>query len=102
MSAGKITYGSLTGHYFLQGAIDNFVLPLAEEIQRRFPEVDIQIYYDASADFYHCEFVANGKRFDVRYYKVFSVSIDGKDGWVGCPRGQMHSFVDAIVRDAAK
>lgn len=96
-----ITYGNMKGRLFLQGAIDNFMTPLADEIRHRIPETPCNIYYDEQSDFYHCVFEINGKKFDVRYYKVFSIQIDGKDKWIGCPRHQVLALVDYIIKEAA-
>lgn len=99
----QIAYGNLKGTYFLQGAIDNFVKPLAEDIIKEIPGVsDVNIFYDELNDFYHCAFKAGGKSFDVRYYKVFSVSIDGKAGWSGCPRNLSWDFVRYLKQQAAQ
>jgi hypothetical protein len=97
----EITYGNRSGRWYREGAIEHTVTPLANRIIEIIPGVsDVNIFYDDEQDFYHCRFKAGGKQFDVRYYKVFSVNIDGEDKWQGCPTYQSWEFVLYLKRHA--
>lgn len=93
----NIQYGNRTGKWFKPYGIQELV-ELAEIVAERSRVCDFRIWYDAEQDFYHCAFERNGHPVDVRFYICLSVKIDGKDGWVGCPRSQVHEFVDRMLR----
>lgn len=42
-----------------------------------------KIWHDLSDDFHRLSFEANGQKIVIRYYKVFSVQLNGVDAWVG-------------------
>jgi hypothetical protein len=86
-----------TGPHFSSMVYVEAMSPLARQILKRVPvEGDIQIGYDSLTGYYHARFRANSHDIDVRYYKVFSYTIDGKPGWQGCPYYQQDAFVDSI------
>jgi hypothetical protein len=66
---------------------------MVKDLGEAFPGTKFLISYDDKKDFYHIEFEAGGKKFDLRFYKVWAVAINGVDGWVGCPR-------DNLVRES--
>lgn len=95
-----ITYGRLEGRFFSPYAIDNVMTPLAKRIEQMF-NVVINVWYDDNADFYHCAFTTNGHKVDIRYYKVLSSYIDGKEGWIACPIYQCDMFLDSLKAKVA-
>ena len=97
----NIKYGNLQGRYFRQSAIDMILLPLAEELaERMIAASDFEIWYDARKDFYHLKFICQGKTFNIRYYKVLSVYIDDKEGWIVCPMSSMSKFVLYLKKES--
>lgn len=74
-----ITFGPLEGRHYIENAITRFMVPLAELILSRVPEVKaIKIWYDATDDFYRLSFEVGAHRFLVQYYKVLSLYINGQ------------------------
>jgi len=57
-----------------------------------------KIWYDNEHDFYHLAFAHNNHSVDIQFYKVLSYRIDGNDGWIGCPRGQVYDFASSILK----
>ena len=91
----EIEHGHMSGQYFTQWRID-MLKELLDAIiySYRDPEVteplvslsNVKIWYDEPNDFHMLSYDAGGNHIEVRLYKVFSSKINGKDGWVGCPR----------------
>lgn len=102
----EITYGNREGQYFTEWRFD-----LLKEILNHVhfgpipghsQVLDIQnphIFYDQNQDFHHLTFEAGGKSVNVRLYKVFSVTIDGKNGWIGCPTYQQWEFSNYLRKE---
>jgi hypothetical protein len=95
-----IVYGNLEGAYFSQAAIDHVMVPLANEIMEKLGVETVNVYYDAIADFSHCLFEVNGHRVDIKYYKIFGTTIDGKE-LCCCPVYQQWELV-RIIREKVK
>lgn len=81
-------------------AVENVMNPLAKKLEERMPDVSFVISYDPYWDFYHLIYSVGNRLFDIRWYKVLSVSIDGKDGWIGCPREREFAFIDYLVKES--
>lgn len=92
------------GKYFSQRAFDEVLIPFAELLlERGMPiESDINIFYDDYHDYSHCTFTANGKKFDVQYYKVLTYFMDGELMWSGCPCYSRTAFVSDMLEKAKK
>lgn len=61
----------------------------------------LKIWYDPKEDFYHCEGVYNGVKFDVRYYKGFAIDVscgDHKDS----VHSESHKFGEYVASDVMK
>lgn len=100
-----VRYGKMTGQYFTQWRIDVLEELLRYVISDQGEKVLLEVtdpvlWHDEGSDFHRLDFKANGKIFEVRLYKVFSVSIDGKDGWVGCLRGMIYDFAKYLREKA--
>lgn len=99
----QINKGNLQGKWFNHGSINDVMLPLATDVFNKFPILEtVDLWYDDVQDFYHLSFTINDKLFDIRYYKAFSVTIDGHDGWYGCPRYEVVAFLNYIKQESAK
>jgi hypothetical protein len=95
----EIEIGNQSGPYFNQRATDEVMKPLAELIKDSIPAAEqFKLWYDNVEDFHHLSFRANGKLVDIKVYKGMSYTVDGKDGWVGCPTYQRYSFVESIAK----
>lgn len=92
-----VTYGNIEGQYFTQWRIDT-LNELIYHVVYLFGETptvqvsDVQIWYDAEQDFHRLSYTAAGNKIEVRLYKVFSSTINGVDGWVGCPQYNQSGF----------
>ena len=102
----QVKFGNMEGQYFTQWRIvdliellDRIVFLYGEEPLIKVE--DVLIHYDAVNDYHMLEFTSNGKAFEIRFYKVFSCSVDGVDLWTGCPRHLTGDFARSI-RDRAK
>lgn len=101
-----ITFGNTAGLYFTQWRID-LLVELVDGIIYNYgtePLVDLQdivIDYDPVEDYHRLAFTANNKQFAVRFYKVYSATVDGVDLWIGCPRHKAGEFARTI-RNIAK
>jgi hypothetical protein len=83
------TYGPLEGQYFTQWRIDE-LQSLASEVEQRLPAAtNFRLWYDPRQDYHHLSFNFNGKLFDIRYYKILGLEIDGVDTQWLC---QIHNF----------
>jgi len=102
-----IEYGSLTGQYFTQWRIDLLQELLGYVVEgfgggAGIPVENTTIWYDANEDFHMLSFDSGGHHVEVRFYKVFSSKIDGKDGWVGCPRSNIIGFAQHLRERASQ
>jgi len=95
--------GNTTGIYFTQWRFD-LLSELLDRIkngpmpgQSRQVVVESPILdYDREHDFHHLRFMTDGKKVDIRLYKVFAVEIDGQDLGMRCPRSQVWDCSIAI------
>lgn len=95
----SIRVGRTGGAHYSQTVFDGVMVPLAEDIIREMPDCEtVTISYDPGEDFYHAVFYRNGRRCDIRYYKVLSAKIDGVDGWMGCPVSQQLAFLISLKK----
>lgn len=106
MTEIPVEYGNMEGQYFTQWRIDllNELLQTVVYAYGETPLVaveDVKIWYDAGEDFHRMTFTSAGKRFEVQFYKVFSVKVDGTDLWRGCPRssaGKLAKSIRDVIR----
>jgi hypothetical protein len=85
------TYGPLEGQYFTQWRIEE-LKDIAASIHERMPEAtDFKLWYDPNQDFHHLSFTVNGKLFDIRYYKILGLEVDGRDDRWLCQMSYFHS-----------
>ncbi len=89
--------GNTEGQYFTQWRFDE-LKDLAGLINEQIGVAEFNLFYDPIQDFHHLAFEYNGHKADIRLYRVFSESVDGKDGWVGCPTNYAYGFVDALCK----
>ncbi len=95
-----INIQKMSGSYFAEGVVTNYLKPFAEAVEKKVVlESEIELSYDSREDFYHIEFRAGGRNFDIKYYKVFSLSVDGVRGW-DCPSYMWLDLVDMIANKA--
>jgi hypothetical protein len=84
-------YGQCEGQYFTQWRLDELA-SLADQIVRVMPEAsDFKLWYEPNQDFHHLSFRINGKLFDIRYYKILGLEVDGVDDRWLCQMSYFHS-----------
>lgn len=92
--------GNMQGRYFTQWRVDLLVELLEMVRERGFVCDDAEIWYDEPSDFHYLSFIAGGKVFAVRFYKVFSMSVNGVDNWAGILRSRIVLLADHIAEVA--
>jgi hypothetical protein len=91
----QFTIGNTEGQYFTEWRFDE-LRSLASLINERLGVQDFTLFYDQNEDFHHLTFEYNNHKVDVRFYKVFAESVDGINGWVGCPSSGVYNFAYAL------
>lgn len=93
-------YGNLAGpHYHVDGTTQ--MERLAHRAETLMKTDSFEIWYDRDHDFHHLKFIKNGHIIDIRYYKAFSVDIDGTIGWIGCPFWKERQFMEWIADETS-
>lgn len=97
----SITYGNQSGTYFTEWRMDLLreflhVVVYAYGDEQLVKLENIAMWYDDVQDFHYLAFVASGKRFEIRFYKVFSLCVDDVQNWSGCPRSEMSALASHI------
>lgn len=93
----NITVGNTDGQYFTEWRFDHLrglASMLGESI------VNPHLYYDPCEDFHILTFSINGHEILVRYYKVFTVLIDGEK-LCSCPQHGLSLLVQTIKNEVA-
>lgn len=86
--------GNMQGRYFTQWRVDLLADLLRRVRHAGVDAEDAEIWYDEPSDFHYLSFMAGGEVFAVRFYKVFSMSVNGVDDRTGVLRCDS----DALVR----
>jgi len=89
--------GNMQGRYFTQWRVDLLAELLGHIRERGVTAADAAIWYDEPSDFHYLSFMARGKVFAVRFYKVFSMSINGVDNWTGVVRSDVIRLANHIA-----
>lgn len=81
--------------------VTNWRIKLLEELLELVRELeveatDVKFWYDVPEDFHRMAFTANGRRVEVRLYKVFSITVDGFSDWTGVRRSEMGALATRI------
>ena len=87
----------MQGQYFTQWRVDLLAELLGMVRGHGFACEDAEIWYDEPSDFHYLSFMAGGKVFAVRFYKVFSISVDGVDDWTGVLRSNICRLANHIA-----
>jgi len=87
--------GNTEGQYFTEWRFDE-LRHMAQLIHERIGITEFDLFYDPNEDFHHLTFEYNGNKADIRFYKVYSESVNGENGWIGCPRSGSWNFATAL------
>ena len=85
------------GPYFQKAKFDTLKSFL--EICNGFSAMNVKeaiLNYDSIEDFHYLTFSVNGHSVQIKYYKVFSTTIDGEEYWTGCPITHMMQLAKGI------
>ena len=95
--SAKVRIGKTGGRWYSKQAMIKFMVPFGERLSQAMPDIKkVVVFYDGEEDYYHAKFKRNGHICDIRFYKGFSVKIDGVDGWTGCPISLEHDFIRTL------
>ena len=94
----KINIGNKEGQYFTQWRFDELT-SLAREFNNRLcVELEFDLFYDPIHDFHHLVFKHNGHDVNIRFYKVYSALLNGKEFWSACPRHSVWEMSGNLVK----
>jgi hypothetical protein len=86
------------GPYFRENILEDLV-GTAKLIGQTNPSIlNCEVSYDNREDFYHIIFSAQEKNFDIRFYKIFTVILNGKE-WARFPHWAELDLIDAVKKE---